>query len=243
MIKIDFNKRILVSITGRTEKDWQDKLNEINNLKDLDGKKIKEVALFLEFYNKEEKQKIYQALLKSCVKSIPLVHLRHDMAKEELAFLKKNFKTKYFTIHEINFQHNDILKWKGFYKNITLEMNYDNFVSGKVKVEKIDGFCVDLAHFKASMDRLNKDFDYVYARKNIKKNFDCNHLNGYNPKTQKDMHTILDFKNFDYLKTLPNFVFGKIIALETFNSIREQLEFKKYLIDLLNNKFYYDKKN
>lgn len=230
-IMINFNKQILVSITGKTEKEWQDKLQEINNLK------IKEVALFLEFYNKEEKQKIYQALLKSCIKSIPLVHLRHDMEKEELTFLKKNFKTKYFTIHEINFQHNDILKWKGFYKNITLEMNYDNFVSGKVKVKNIDGFCVDLAHFKAGTDRLNKDFDYVYNRKNIAKYFDCNHLNGYNKDTQKDMHTILDLKNFDYLKTLPNFVFGKIIALETFNSIKEQLKFKKYLINLLNNKF------
>ncbi|KKP32892.1 MAG: hypothetical protein A2312_03180 [Candidatus Staskawiczbacteria bacterium RIFOXYB2_FULL_32_9] len=236
-MKIDFNKRILVSITGKEEKDWQNKLNEINKLK------IKEVALFLELYNKEEKQKIYHALLNSCIKSIPLVHLRHDMDKEELIFLKKNFKTKYFTIHEINFQHNDILKWKGFYKNITLEMNYDNFVSGKVKVKNIDGFCIDLAHFKAGMERLNKDFNFVYNRKKIIKYFDCNHLNGYNPDTQKDMHTIYSLKDFDYLKTLPNFVFGKIIALETFNSIKEQLKFKEYLIKLLNNKFNYDKKN
>lgn len=237
MTKVNFNKRILVSITGRTEKEWQDKLNEINNLKGLDGKKITEIVLFLEIFGKEQREKIYQALLQSPIKSIPLVHIRHDMDKSELQFLKKNFKTKYFTIHEINFQHNDILKWKGFYKQLCLEMNYDNFVSGKVKVKNIDGFCVDLAHFKAGMERLNKDFGYVYNRKDIIKYFDCNHLNGYNPDTQKDMHTIYNLKDFDYLRNLPNFVFGKIIALETFNSIKEQLKFKKYLTKLLNNKF------
>lgn len=230
MAKINFDKRILVSITGKTDKEWQDKLQETNKLG------IKQVALFLEFYDKEQKQEIYKALLKSSITSIPLVHLRHDMEKSELLFLKKNFKTKYFTIHEINFQHNDILKWKGFYKNLTLEMNYDNFVSGKVKVKNIDGFCVDLAHFKAGMERLNHDFDYVYKRRNITKYFDCNHLNGFDPATNKDMHTIYNLKDFDYLKTLPNFVFGKVIALETFNSIKEQLEFKKYLIQLLSEK-------
>ena len=226
-MKIDFEKIILVSITGREEKDWQDKLNEINKLG------IKEIALFLEMFEKEQREKIYQALLQSCVKSIPLVHIRHDMDKSELVFLKKNFKTKYFTIHEINFQHDDILKWRGFYKQLELEFNYDNFVSNKVKVKNIGGFCVDLAHFKAGMERLNKDFDYVYNRKNVKKYFDCNHLNGFNPDTNKDMHTIYDFKNFDYLITLPSFVFGKVIALETFNSIKEQLKFKKYLVKLL----------
>lgn len=234
-MKIDFNKRILLSITGHTEQDWQDKLQEINNLK------IKEVALFLELYEKDQREKIYQAILKSCIISIPLVHIRHDMTKEELIFLNKNFKTKYFTIHEINFQNNDILKWRGFYKNLELEFNYDNFVSRKVNVSKIGGFCVDLAHFKAAMERLNNDFDYVYNRKNIKKYFDCNHLNGYNPTTQKDMHTILNLENFDYLKTLPNFVFGKIIALETFNSIKQQIKFKKYLISLLSEKFLLNK--
>jgi hypothetical protein len=234
-MKIDFNKIILVSITGSTEKDWQDKLSEINS------DEITEIALFLEMFKKEQREKIYEALKKSNIKSIPLVHIRDDMTNDELKFLKKKFKTKYFTIHEINFQHNDILKWRGFYKQLCLEMNYDNFVSKKVKVKNIDGFCVDLAHFKASMERLNKDFDYVYKMKNPpangKKYFDCNHLNGYNPETNKDVHTIYDLSSFDYLKTLPNFIFGKIIALETFNSIKEQLEFKKYLISLLTEKF------
>ncbi|MDD3046402.1 MAG: hypothetical protein PHH88_01895 [Candidatus Pacebacteria bacterium] len=221
-------KRILISITGKNRKDWKSKLEEIEALK------IKEVCLFLEFYDKEKREEIYRALLNSKIKSIPLVHIRHDMIKEELKFLKHQYKTKYFTIHEINFEQDDLLKWKGFYKNLCLEMNFDNYVSSKVKVEKIDGFCIDLAHFKVAKEMQNKDFEYVFNKRKFKKYFDCNHLNGWDKKTNCDMHTINSLKDFDYLKTLPNFLFGKVIALEVFNSIKEQLEFKKYLIEVLN---------
>ena len=52
-------KRILISITGKNRKDWKSKLEEIEALK------IKEVCLFLEFYDKEKREEIYQALLNS----------------------------------------------------------------------------------------------------------------------------------------------------------------------------------
>lgn len=223
------SKKILVGITGKEEKDWKEKLKEIEKLK------IKDVSLFLELFEKPEREKLYKALPESGIKSIPLVHIRHDMTTDELKFLKDNFKTKYFTIHEENFIDNDIKKWKGFYKNLSLEMNFDNFVSKKVEVKKIGGFCVDLAHFKVAMEKLNKDFKYVFDRKKYKKYFDCNHLNGYDPETNCDMHTIYNLKDFDYLKTLPTFLFGKFIALETENCIAEQLEFKKYLLKILKN--------
>jgi len=231
MNKISLSKKILVGIAGFKENDCLKKIKEINDYN------IKEASLFLELLEKPEREKIYTALLSSKIKSIPLVHIRHDMAVDELKFLKNNFKTKYFTIHEENFVRADIKKWKGFYKNLSLEMNFDSFVSKKVRVEKIGGFCVDLAHFKVGMEKLSKDFEYVFGKREIRKYFDCNHLNGYNPETNCDMHTIYNLKNFDYLKTLPDFLFGKVVALETFNSIKEQLEFKKYLIDLLNKKF------
>lgn len=220
---------ILVSIAGRNEQDWQEKLKEIEYLK------ITEVALFLELYEKAERKKIYEALLNSGVKNIPLVHIRHDMTKDELKFLQKNYRATYFTCHEENFVHGDISRWKGFYKNIYLEMNFDKAVSKEVKVEKIGGFCIDLAHFKCGLENLSKDFEYVFNRKD-KKYFICNHVNGYNPEINCDMHTIYEFKNFDYLKTLPAFVFGECIALETFNSIKEQLKFKKYVTTLLSEK-------
>ena len=47
------------------------------------------------------------------------------------------------------------------------------------------------------------------------------------------MHTVERLKDFDYLRTLPKFVFGDIISLETENRIKEQLEFKRYLTKML----------
>jgi hypothetical protein len=216
--------KLLVGITGKKENHWKNKLKEINKLD------ITEAALFLEWFKKTQRQKIYQALLRSKIKKIPLVHLRNDMDKSELAFLTKHFGSRYFTIHEDSF--NVLDKWRGFYKNLFLEMNTDNSISDNVDIAKIGGFCIDLAHFKVEETKRTEEFKYIRKRKNSHYFF-CNHLNGYSPSKNVDLHTIKNLKDFDYLKTLPKFLFGKVIALEIENSIAEQLKFKKYLSKLL----------
>lgn len=218
-------KKILVSITGKKQCDWESQLSEIEKFK------LKRVALFLEMFSKNQRSKIYSALLDSCVKRIPLVHIRNDMSREELVFLKKNFKTKCFTIHENSFKC--LNEWRGFYKKLFLEMNIDNKVSHDVDVSKIGGFCVDLSHFKAEERLWSKEFKYIIKREKVHRYFKCNHLNGYDYKTNCDIHTVTGLKQFSYLKTLPQFLFGKYIAIETFNSINDQLKFKEYVIKLL----------
>ena len=127
-------------------------------------------------------------------------------------------------------------KWKGRYKELYLEMNKDNKISKNVDVSKIGGFCVDLSHFKAAEEIWSKEFIYTIKRKNSKY-FKCNHLNGYSYKKNTDLHTVKSLKEFDYLLTLPKFLFGNAIAIETYNSIKQQLKFKAYLTKLLNKKF------
>lgn len=222
-------RKLLVSITGKNTKDWQSKLNEIEKYK------LQEVALFLEWYKRPEREKIYKAIEKSCIKKIPFVHARHDMEKEEFDYLSRQVWTNRFNIHEDCFKN--LEKWRGIYKKLYLEMNYDNIIPHCVHVKKIGGFCIDLSHFMASRERGTKDFDYIMKRKNLRKLFVCNHLNGYDPQQKKDKHTIKSLKDFDYLKTLPSFVFGKIIAIETYNNIKEQLRFKKYLDKTLSDIF------
>lgn len=217
--------RLLVSITGTKESDWKSKLKEIEN------KKIKKIALFLECYPSSQRKKIYKALLSSNVKNIPLVHIRNGMKREELKFLEKNFKTKCFTIHESSFKY--LKNWKGFYKKLFLEMNKDNKIPSNVDVSKIGGFCIDLSHFKSEEEIWSKEFEYIIRREKIHRYFKCNHLNGYDYKTNSDLHTITSLKQFSYLKTLPKFLFGKYIALETNNPIEQQLKFKKSIIKLL----------
>ena len=208
----NWQNRILVSITGSTDKDWQNKLKEIEQYK------IKKIALFLEIFRKKsQRQRIYQFLLGSCIKEIPLVHISDDMDKDELKFLVKNFQTKCFTIHESHFEI--LEKWRGFYKKLYLEMNYDNFISRLVDVRNIGGFCVDLSHFKAAEEKWSQEFIYIMKRRNLQRLFKCNHLNGYDYKKNIDLHSVKSLKEFDYLKTLPKFIFGDYIGLEVFNSI------------------------
>ena len=228
----EFSKRIFVGITGNKDVHWKQKLKEIDELK------ISKIALFLQRFNKNQRDNIYKSLLSSEIKEIPLVHIRHDMEKDELLFLLKNFGSYYFTIHEDSF--NILNKWWGFYKKLYLEMNTDNFVSNSVRVSKIGGFCVDLSHFKVEQEKWSKEFDYILKRRNISRYFACNHLNGYSYDKNTDLHTIESLNDFDYLKSLPQFLFGNIIGIETENSIPEQLQSKEYVVKSLNKIF--DKK-
>jgi len=157
------------------------------------------------------------------------------MEKEELTFLARNFGSIYFTIHEDSFKF--LKKWRGFYKYLFLEMNTDNLVSRSVKINKIGGFCVDLSHFKVEARKWSEEFEYIFKRRDISRYFTCNHLNGYSLEKNTDLHTVKSLKDFNYLTTLPKFLFGNVIGLETDNNISEQLKFKNYLSRLLDDYF------
>jgi len=224
----DLREIILPGVTARKGNGWKRKLREIKKYH------IKRFTLFIEEIPIKKRKKLYKYLSKMEIEEIPLVHIRKDTTKEELEFFRKNYKTKYFTIHEDHFL--DLNKWKGFHKDLYVEFNNDNFVSKEVKVEKIGGFCIDLSHFKREETSKSKEFYYITKRKKIKKYFACNHLNGYSYKKNKDIHYPLKLKQFEYLKELPNYLFGKVIALEMYNSIKQQLKDKEYLINLLSRK-------
>jgi hypothetical protein len=223
-----WGKRIFLGITGEKQSDWESKLKDISSLG------LTEAALFLEKFNQSQRKKIYRTLLGSSLKNIPLCHIRNDMEVEELVFMEAKFKTKYFTVHENSFSFLD--KWPGFEKKIYLEMDYNDAVSNKVSISRIGGFCVDLSHFKAAQTKWSKEFRYTYFKKG-KANFYCNHLNGYSKKENRDIHNIKSLKEFEYLKTLPEFIFGKVIGLEVENGILEQIEFKEYLVRILKDVF------
>lgn len=218
--------RIYLGITGAKNSDWQSKLEEINRLG------IKEAAVFLERFNKQQRHNLCRMLLKSSISKVPFVHLKGDSSKDEIKFFIDNFGTKHFNIHE---EHFDLLdQWKGYWDKLYLEMNYDSKVAKNVKVRKIGGFCVDLAHFKAAIARGSEEAYYIFVRKN-KIKFACNHLSGYSFQKSKDLHTVSTLKDFDYLTSLPKWVFGEVIALEVDNGIEEQMKFKEYLIKILSN--------
>jgi hypothetical protein len=215
--------KILLGLTGRNVQECLAKIAEAKK------RQLREAALFLEQIDAPGRRLVYRALAGSGIKKIPLVHLRRDMSRAELVSLTKRYKTRYFTIHEDHFR--TINRWRGFYRRLYLEMSTDDYVAPNVKVEKIGGFCVDLAHYKKQSILDNRDFTYVYRRRGNRRLFACNHLNGYDYDNNADLHLIGSKADFRYLKTLPRFIFGRVIALEMYNSLAEQIKYKKYLED------------
>ena len=214
-------RNIYVSLTAKDINDAKAKRAEIRKFN------IDTFSFFPTRLEAHQRREIYDEFEIMDVKWIPLVHLRHDMTKYEIKYLWDRFGTRHFTIHEDHFKN--LNNWKGYYNHLYLEMNYDNYLAKEVNVKKVGGFCIDLSHFKSEEERWTKEFEYVLHERRIKREFACNHLNGYNPYKLRDKHTVTDLHDFDYLSTLPNFVLGPIIALEVENSIKDQLVFKKHV--------------
>ena len=80
-------------------------------------------------------------------------------------FLFKNFNSRYLTIHEDSFKI--MKKWRGHYKRLFLEMNYNNLIPRLVDVKRIGGFCVDMSHFKSAEERWTNEFEYIFKRKKM----------------------------------------------------------------------------
>ncbi|MFA5051920.1 MAG: hypothetical protein WC544_02550 [Patescibacteria group bacterium] len=215
-------KKLLISVTGHTRHDWKNKLREISKYH------LKEIALFLEAFPPKERTGLLPALEASEVQAIPLVHLRDDTSREEIKMLKKRFKTKFFTIHESHFSKKILSRWRGFHKYLCLEMNADNSVASSVHVDAIGGFCIDCAHFKIEVSK--QDDEYRYIIEHLKKSpAICNHISGYSYARNKDVHTPHQIRNFNYLTTLPKSLFGRILAIEIYNSITDQLTYAQYI--------------
>jgi hypothetical protein len=224
---MDSNK-LLIGLTGRNAREV---IKKIHNAEKFG---ITRAALFLEFLSKKQREKVYKILKKTKIKDLPLVHIRHDINKDEIKFLKEKFKTKCFNIH--TFGLNNLEKWAPFQKDLYLELHYHNNPIDEKNFQKIGGFCIDLSHFKASQDRKTSEYEFIMKKKNEKKLFVGNHLNGYSKWRKIDKHRVLSKKQFNYLLTLPNFLFGDYIALEMFNSVKKQIKYKEYLLKLLKDK-------
>jgi hypothetical protein len=226
--KRELNKRVLVSITGETDNHWKNKIKEINSLG------LKKVALFNERFTPVQRRGIYEALLDSGVDEIPFVHGKNDMTKDEFKFLMNNFNTQRFNIHWNSLKY--LPKWKGYHKYLFAELSYHNQLPKGFDIKKIGGFCVDLAHFKCAEELWSNEFDYITSNEKHHELFQCNHVSGYSPWRNRDIHTVRKITSFDYLKSLPKFLFGQNIAIEVDNPITSQLRFRDYIIELLSKR-------
>lgn len=212
-------KKVYLSLTGYDYATFERKFKEVQKFG------INEICVFLSALNHNHHKYVLEKLLKSKIKYIPLVHICDKTTKAEIEFFKKNFKTKYFNIH--NQSLFDIEKYQPHLKNILLE-THPEVVFDEIGLSKIGGFCIDVAHFWRGKEIQSKDYFQVLKFKNKKSLFKANHLSGYK-KNWGDLHDIKNEKDFEYLKDVPKFIFGDILAIEIMDTINTQTKVKKYI--------------
>jgi len=207
--------------------------NYLEKVKEAEALGIEELCFFPTALEKEEREKAYRVLEKSKIKSIPFVHLRHDMEPEELEFFIKRFGTKVFNIHFSPLFLSE--KWGKYRKKIYLENTFYPWKEEEIK--NFAGVCLDFSHLE--------DFRLLYPagfRENIKilekYPCGCGHISAVNstPKYEVELnlnyysqHHFESFTDFGYLKNYPRKYFPPIIALELENSLEEQLRVKRYI--------------
>ena len=131
-------RKVYVSLTGHDFMAFERKFKEIKK------HGLQEVALFLSALPHKHHKYVFEKLLKSEIKYIPLVHITEETTKAEIELLKRRFKTKYFNIH--NHSLKTIEKYQPYLKNILLE-THPEVVFDEIGLAKIGGFCIDVAHF------------------------------------------------------------------------------------------------
>ena len=236
--------RILPSITTISnldttisDSDWRSKIKEVCDLN------MEEVAVFPTCLNKEERKELYKLLEDSPVKKIPFVHLRGDMENDELEYFIENYETKVFNIHskrEFPYPENYLRSKKKIYiENVYYPLDEE-------EIKNFSGVCIDFSHLEN--DRLLYKEKFEHNTRVVEKfPVGCNHISSIRKgihldseskydkgNIRYDFHYLKELSELDYLKNYPLKYFSHYAAIELENSIREQLEVKKYIENLIN---------
>jgi hypothetical protein len=222
-------RKILVSITTTQGSDWQGKIKEIEKLG------LKETALFPTCFKKEEREKLYALLREAGIRNIPFVHIRNDMAPQELDYLIDEFKVKAFNLHS-NSEYPFIHDYSRHRKMIYIENVYSPLEEREIK--EFGGVCLDVSHLEN--DRIHEPDKFRHNLEVFEKYpIGCNHLSCFQKTLRRDedgylrldSHSLKKLSEMDYLKNYPKKYFSDIIAIELENTIKEQLKVRDYLIE------------
>lgn len=209
-------------ITYKT--DWQRSINDMSSLS------VSQFALFLTGMSETERPELYKRLETMDKAEIPFVHAMSDMTPDEYRYLMKRFGTKKFNIHTlrsypVKYPLGDMKQY------IYIENSGD--IPNEQDLEGFAGLLIDLSHLES--DRLLNPEVYQDFLEFIKKNkVGANHISVImkHPDPVRgdyDSHQLTDLSELDYLKNLPNYCFGEYLAIELYNSIKEQLAAIEYI--------------
>ena len=198
---------------------------------------MKEIALFVTAIGYEERQELYKSLEETEIESIPFVHLRTDMAPEEIRALFKRYEVKAANIHSQNYlpMDYDISE----FRDMVYIENCDHTI--KAEIDDWAGLCLDVSHHENK--RLTGNPLFVEVDGLLKKYpVGAWHLNAIRQEREidpddgiyhYDHHFYNDLCEFDYCVKYKDFLPRVAIALELENTIKEQLAAKEYVGKLL----------
>jgi hypothetical protein len=222
-------KKFLISLTTAYNPLWREAI------KDLDRYGIDEIACFPTKAELPERQEMYRLLSASKIKSIPHVHLRDDMGREELDFFRQKFGTQLFNIHpwpafvdylEKNQEYRDLF----FVEN--LDVIEDDF---EYYLERSSGLCLDFSHWHDFGKLLRHPSYHDFAQYHEKYPIGCAHISAIRATLDKQnnllchsAHILKDLSELDYMQEYLDYL-PEYTSIELANPIKEQLEVKKYL--------------
>lgn len=230
--------KILLGLTTTPESDWRGKVEECKKFN------IQEIAIFPTSINYENRKELYGLLEDSPVKSIPHVHMRNDMEKEELDYLVEKFNTKVFNIHPRNNPHPFTKDYGEYVSNIYIE-NADSIPEIE-ELEKFGGLCVDFSHWQDEILKGNKKDTSRMEELANRFKVGCSHVSAVGSEIEIvhdtkfpdivysgfSKHTLSDLSEMDYVKNFVQYL-PELISIELENSFEEQLRVKKYLEELI----------
>jgi len=234
-------KKILLGLTTLTGENWKNKIEEAKKFN------IEEVALFPTMLDLEKRKELYTLLENSPIKSIPHVHLRHDMEEWELDYFVSKYGTHLFNIHP-NLDSLRLLDFKKHTPNIYIENLYaisDDFLD---ILKRCGGICLDAAHWHSEGIMKGgqgyERFPALFSEYKI----GCCHISGakntpvlkFDEVLKKEVAEyeyhkvdINDLSYFDYIKKYAQYL-PEIISIELENSFEEQMKAREYLAKLVN---------
>jgi hypothetical protein len=228
-------KKVLVSVTTIHDADWQ------KQIEDIQSQNIKEIALFVTGLDQQERQACYQLLEKIPGLEIPFSHIRSDVDETEINYLQSQFGTKKFNLHPARqypqFDYPKAIKNQIYIENASYGLCEED-------IEGFAGICLDLSHLRNfQLTRLDEYQNVIQLLTRFPAG--ANHVSAIWPKRHLDpldnlahfdKHEFSDLSQFDYLKDFPGEYFAEHIAIELSNPIKDQLEAKVYIENILKDK-------
>lgn len=206
---------------------WQEKIEETKELE------LGEASLFLTGLDHRQRQEFYKRLEKTPLNRAPHVHLRNDMTPEELDYLNSKWGTEIFNTHPTR-ERPLLYNWEKYFSRIYIENT--KFIPAKEELQEFGGLCLDFAHWENAVLMGYSNYESL---KDLAREFfiGCSHLSPIKPATEKNLensdyhaHYMEEVSEFDYLKKYEEYL-PKINSIEVKNSLRDQLQIKKYVED------------